>query len=581
MFQNIFNIKDKYSIESRQYSNITYNGQQIEHPTDQLIKFHIQNIYYSDDIGYFNPEQFEPYDGELPITTDKYFTDQNTLLHKLEDGRYIDVIQYRILVPYSSDSYYLTYLLKMNDIYYKPKPYEETILNYWIKTIYSWTSDNLNPSLTPLEKVYNRMSISRTLTLTKKVEDRHINSLIAPSNFLHDENIGGPQHSISCSCCKHAHLEKVSPDAYILKIQATYDYHNQKEDYKIHIANYNHLVTFEITTTSYFGNDIYFREETKQFGTYATGSDRINTLKFDFTNNTISVGTDPLFCRSWGDITFGRGKYFVKPSYDHWTHYYPEFVTDDTIWSYGKQYGASINDYTDGIDLSHNELAVRLFQIYDFLKTMIETKLNKCTQDYEQEPKKYNTLVSMDEIYDDFDAVIDDKEFQIIIKEMLHMTNTIVAHDLDNRIVISEKYRTLYDFYNKNRFMIDLPHVFIVEGNPEYRSIEFTLITVVNRQIISYVHSDKTKLLEIASKTWPSREIIYIDHDDNENLIKHTGKQYTHNDDAYFSNLDILVDDGKIKKHVGTPYDPLKFREKLTEKQRIILDSLFSDVRSS
>jgi hypothetical protein len=208
---------------------------------------------------------------------------------------------------------------------------------------------------------------------------------------------------------------------------------------------------------------------------------------------------------------------------------------------------------------------------------MIDTKLNKCTQDYEQEPKKYNTLVSMDKIYDDFDAVIDDKEFQMIIKEMLHMVNTIAAYDLDNRIVISEKYRTLYDFYNKNRFMIDSPHVFIVEGDPEYRSMEFKLITIVNRHLVSYVHSDKTKLFEIASKTWPSREIIYIDHYDNENLVKHTGKMYTLPDVTHFSNLDILVDEGKIKKHVGTPYSPPKF----TEKQRIMLDSLFSDIEPS
>lgn len=554
--------------------NITYNGKPISSNPVQPYKFHIQNIYYPDDIGEFDADQFEKYEGVVPVITNYYCDVINSQ----------EFYQYRILIPHGSDSYYLTYLLKIGDSYYKPKKYAENVLNHWIDLVYSWTcssststsSSSSSTSMTPRKHKQEYSTVTRTVEFKKKIDENEITSILTPENVRHIERIGDSLVKVRCDCCKGAYVEHI-PDLFVLKTEAEYRHKHKHENIHVQIDDYHHRQSFRISFIKYFSCNLHYDQKNDEFGIY--GEDVLNHIHFDFTGNYISISAvagllsdadGMLFIENGSRIIFGRGKYFVSYS-EHDTFYYPSFVNDDTIWMYHSSRGISlVNDMTNYTDLSGNTKARRLFEIFDVLKSLIAEKLHNGRNEYADSAVRYNGLVTLEQLQDEFENFMQDTRLISLKHELTTMIVDLKITDF-LPYVISEKYRELYNYYLEN-CPINSPHVFIIEGYTK----SYMLKTVVNQHMIIYETDDKEKLFDIANTTWASRVKVYISDEDRENLIDvqiTKRDEWSHPDWAKF---DELVELGKIQKHVGKPYV-----SKLTGKRAELLKNMFGQVFSS
>ena len=344
-------------------------------------------------------------------------------------------------------------------------------------------------------------------------------------------------------------------------------------------------------------------------------------------------------------IDMGKGLYFKSSNpYSSTKHYYPNWVTDDTIWS-GSSTGMSgtnekVGNTTDTywetthahntLNLTENELAAKLFECREIIKTIVDQnllpdkqkseinaynygtvdtslehdecaicyndesnsssewlKLNNCAHEYhtncvekylkeksrcpycqtviQMSGDKYDSLTSLEDLRDCLQSrILNNVTFTNTIKTLVEIIKTMKYedfNDVDPPVTVnSDTTCNFTDLYNQytNKVTQNSEHVLFTKHYERY-----TAITIINNQLLKYEHSDKDKLINIATQAWnkPLIELFDTDATNNTNInglfhacisndlllyIEHAAKHNINNDDDSFNNIIELGTDDEI-----------------------------------
>lgn len=576
MFKNEFGIKDSHT--NADYSNITWNGQNCESKSETVIKFHIQHLFFENEIAIltkdFFDKTYQPYYEQLP-TLSNFPT--NVVVH--EDG----LIQFRVLFKSNNQDYYLTYLLKKDNIYYRPT-YEEKQLMLIINKIYLKNTIDVYKQFD-----YADVAVVRNITIKKQTDKNEILSLLTPEHMSCYEALGTETPSGGCSCCAGSRLDYIPRDMYIMNTGTYYKHENKSQNFRFTFEDLNYIKSVNLTRLIGYNNNTHFDEHDDTF-LKCMGDFLENGIIFNFTKETITLNMGSfftyLFSSGFGDntnIRFGRGKYFVNEAnpYSDEKFYYPNWVTDDTIWTHMTKSNRWDHDCTHAIDLSNNTYAIRLFQIYDYFKDVFDNILSKGKRDYTKILVKHHQIEPLSDIYDDFEKYVNSEEFIKIKSELLLLVFSLKLEDFVD-LEITPEFKKYYDFYNK-KIINDSPHVFIKENNYPSKK-EYILSTIVDNIYIEHSYdNDITPLIKI-SKTWPNKELVILSSEEN-------NYQKTFYKSVYFSNK--VVDYHKTNKHfeeIKSQHNnnklqmitiPKKQTSRFSFEKQIILDNMVQKIEQS
>jgi hypothetical protein len=581
MDPNEFDIKDKYTEEN--WRNISWNGEKIKIDRVALTKFHIQNINYSDEIAKLTDEFFEntyeEYNGQLPIVGRKYYTDiVKTPIFN----------QYRILISSSNHLYYLTYLLEKNNILYKPKKYEEPGLNYWIDVIYSWkSSDILTHQMTPYVEEYHDLALIRTIKLKSQTENDKIISLLTPEHKSFTEVIGRPLLTEGCSCCAGSRLDHIPPNTFIHSTGTEFSYESKKDNFRISVENYDYTNNLTISKSIADNHNSGYNKHLQKFEKFM-GDHYENSIRFDFGKKNITIKTGSfftsLFCGMLSEeptITIGRGKYFTEESnpYSEETIYYPNWVEDSTLWIYKRSKHRFLNDFTNAIDVSDNKIVQRLFELYDYLKNELTTKLSNSREEFTSSLIKYHQITPLGDLYDQFDNFVNSQEFQTLKQEMLQMLDTVSYGDIVKSFEVRQDVKEYYDFYKVNPNIKTSPHVFLTE-ELNYKFPKYCLFVLINGTVVSYYcKNDMKQLVHIYEQTWADKKLVLVADGSKEKFFT-DDLQKSRNlfpEQGHFDSLEEMSKNNLVQKMVTLAIKTSSFSVKKKE----IFDNMVEQIKST
>lgn len=501
---SILGIKNKWT--QTEPSRVHVMGIPDDEPTQ--IKFHIQSLSYPQEIGPLVMDPYVPYTDRLPVIGTRYYHD---VVHHSPD-----IEQYRVLILLEEDSILLTYLLKIGTTYYKPVNYQEESLKYWINTIYSWT-DLVSGQMTPCEHKSGYLSVDRTVRFNKKTDDNDIVSILTPESMSYYEAVGKEPSGIRCSCCKGSQLDHI-PDNNVLDTDVYYKFKHPSENYRLDISNLasNHNVrrSVYIKKCLYYGNSLCYDSHRKRFYNCVDGDDTVCEIYFNYDMESVTFSCSSVLISSTGgneSVTIHRGLPKRGIFSDTTMIYYPTWMNTKSLWIGpipNSKLDPDQKNFSQCIDVSDNAVAVRLFELYDRMERLIGLYLHDNSA--HEGRIKYNQLVSKERLYDQFESFMSNTELQTVIRDATDLIDTTDPCDLDPTLTLNTDYAEIHRYYMKNRYISNSPHVIIGQ-----RFGMYYLYTLVNRQIIRYVTNDsdgkgKELLLQIATTTWPSREVFDV-----------------------------------------------------------------------
>lgn len=578
MNSNPFNIKDSnYGYEIK---NVTINGLPITNPNvNPETKFHIQHILYSNEIADLTDEflskHFVEYVGQIP-SLDKFPTDKIICLDNNYNNNFE---QFRVLFRFNHEDYYFTYLLRINNTYFKPTNYDEPILNYLLNKIYN---DN-NVFLHELCKKHQHSSFQtyRSVNIKKKVEDHKVVNLLTPENYIFDETIGG-SIKINCDCCKGSHVENINPNSYIKSTTARYVYNGKHNNHPFvteyvdssqrNLFSISKQISENNDSNAYVSNDKPDNNSTYVF--IKCSSDFVrNEITFDFTKSTVRIlfndffkyqQNKNLFC-SGVTVELHRGLFFEHGKvYSDATFYYPDWVDDRTIWTAKSDQicvqGKSVTDYTsessNPINLSTNKYAIRLFELYDILLNIFKINLNLGNVDHTNDLVKYNQLVNLTDLHSQFVEVFEHQQMSLILTELNEYLDMLDITDIiDNKTTLDNaKYLNYSKYYHSNKYQKTSPHVFIATRIHRGRNNLkiYTMYTIVDQIYLSHTHTNLEILTNLITKQWPEREIVLIDDNknDNDDLVEkpYNYEEYMATELLKYDHLEMQFNQNIIKK---------------------------------
>lgn len=526
------------------------------------IKFHIQNIEYENEISEFTEDillnMFSQYDGALPVIGHKYYHDEK--ISKYDNKEFI---QYRVLVGIHLDHFYITYLIKLDDIYYKPS-YEEEYVQQWIDLIYdNWTTPVqagylMSPELLSEKQrtsAHQNIAIMRKVTL--KAPSRVV-SVLSPDNKYYHETLGYnfSRNDGGCDCCKGARFEcaeAVPNTIYVLNTGS--NYLRTYTDCSIDVELLDYRKGFKLKCPNGEIHCVYETFNGKNI------HDR--TLYLKFNNNLIKMleyGEACMFTPDGIKLEIKKGLSFDTNPYSHMNSYYPEWVNDTTLWAYRKYNLAYDREnhtdssvYTNAVDLSNNAHIIRLYELYEEIEQIMDEYLQKGRIDYKNVLVKPNRIDPLRDLYEEFENFTNLEKIVKIKKEMLDFMNSINYEDIipqkiDIVFVNGESDEVAAVNIIKSETMPN--DVVLLINNISDNSINGKYRLVYNENNIprGYSSSNKELLLQLYHKQYSARRLIEIDKPRYSiyNDIIHTPYDFnTHNQTA----VEFITTNPTVKLH--------------------------------
>jgi hypothetical protein len=524
--------------------------------TDEEIKQKEEKIIYDNKIFAYMYSEFNPvlcvkrklardllikYDGEL-CSHNIYYNDN--IENELEDGTI--VTQYRTLIDISTSqsshsALFLTYLVKINEtgeLFYPIL--NDNKLDLWIQYI---LKDDMSEKIKDPFKSNdqnNKIKLSRTVYFEELQTEPNMRQWVKHHHIeqSHNKSLKPP----SCNCCNGTRKkeEDISSDELINSMHTciTVSYENieltmSKDSINVQYKPYYSDIAsmqYNISTNTY--------EPTRY------NSCDFNSFSYNLSDDSMRIHTNDswLFAHDIlrsSEITIHRGKYFMKSLltdlqnessfYDKEliTLKYPNFITDDTLWSRSNSFGTN-NSYLENLDKSKEEQIHRINMTYindvkiynddkyiplimNSLKT-IHTKIYSNDKLTETNKLKFNELINLKDIHHEIEKSLELIEQTDEFKQIVNIVKNYSNQSEQSKNKLDELTQKMYDIYSTNPTKID--HIILKKQYNGYK-----LTTNIDGYIVIYVCPKKEFLIDMAKKWLPDREVVELED------VKYCGDQ--------------------------------------------------------
>jgi hypothetical protein len=466
-----------------------------------LISYSSKPDYFD---GYkFENVDFEIYEGVEPIVSPKYPVGIYDGMIEDKEKNIIDVQIFTIFL--GKDNCLTTEIVymfksKQDGKLLKPIYKKGSDFSNWIELIYSWVTPDIL-TMKPVNNDFTDFYLTRKVYLEQEPDTPHLAYWAGKKHYI--EFVGGPEPVPACACCGETRIPKPSEEEYINSTETIFKI--KQPDYTIDFNS--NSITISLTNGEQIKNKITYRIN--------------NSIVFDC-DHWIYSST---FMSSLFYKTIYKGKFFEKDklSFKGLKIYYPEWVNDDTLWSFSS-YGETSQDmfpntetstnsiensknilyYKDcvsnSINLSSNKYIKEVFELSEKLfieiKELIPTdfkgnKLEK-SEDYKKDIHKmikFSNLKDLESIRSNiikyFELLKNDNSEEGILNALINKLKDFkldLIPGYENNLSNKEKISSLLDKYKYPVIQSDDVIILNIANYPDKKI--WILKTIVNSQLV-------------------------------------------------------------------------------------------------